>query len=104
MSSTTSGSTGPSKRTPIADSVLLGGFALALATISVVILLTGTPLVSKLGEIAFTMGGATPMLFLLNLVISYRDERRGLRQQGRRGLILSGLAVVVASAPLFLAN
>ena len=89
----------------MADSMLLGGFALALAIVSIVLDMSlQKPLDSGLGQIAFTMAGSTPGLFLLNMVFSYRDERRGLRQQGRRGLMLSGLAVAVANAPLFLAN
>ena len=97
---------GSSARLRIADSMLLGGFALVVAIVSVVLVVMslGKPLDSALGQVAFTMGGSTPGLFLLNMVFSYRDERRGLRQQGRRGLMLSGLAVAVANAPLFLAN
>ena len=90
----------------VGDSVLLGGFTLLVAIVSVVLLAVnfGKPLESRVLQIAFTMGGSTPGLFLLNMFFSFRDERRGLRNQGRLGLALSGLAVLVAIAPLMLAD
>src|SRR5687767_11886271 len=70
-----------------ADSLLLGALGLLLAACSVVtlgvVIHAGVPFDSGLFQLAITMELCTPALGLVNLFLSHRDEKHGLRAQAR---------------------